>query len=300
MRDDHLSGASEILPAALARVLAALQASGPDPTLLGQALRGILSEQPAMGAVHRLASRALEVARTAVVSGLGDEEARREVREAVAAFAADYETATARVIELAAEALVPAEGVVATVSRSSLVERSLVEARRRGKQCGALVSESRPLGEGRVLAARLSEAGVPVLFVTDAAQAGLLRGAAGVLVGSDAVQPRSFLNKVGTAAVLLAAREVGLPAHALAQEAKFLPAEAALLDLTQRSPAQVWDQPPLGVRVLNPTFEEVDLRLVLGVATERGVLPPGEAAAVARETRLDPELAKGVGNGAFS
>lgn len=297
MRDDHISGASEILPAAAAQVLSAMEASGPGPTLLGPALRAVVEEQPAMGAVHRLASRALEVARAAAANGLGEERARQEVREAVAAFAADYEAATARVVALAAEELVPAEGLVATLSRSSLVERSLLEARRRGKRSGVLVAESRPLLEGRTLAARLAEAGVPVLFVTDTAQGGLLRGAAAILVGADAVLPRAFLNKIGTTALLLAGREIGLTAHALAQEAKFLPAEAALLDLVERSPGQVWDEPPRGVRVLNPTFEEVDLRLVHGIATERTVLPPGEAAAVARATRLDAELTKRSGNG---
>ncbi|MDX1385866.1 MAG: hypothetical protein R3190_19600, partial [Thermoanaerobaculia bacterium] len=292
MHEDHTSGASEILPVAAERVLTALAGAGAQPAALAPALRAVVSEQPAMGAVHRLVSRALEVARTAAASGLAERESAGQIEEAVRAFAADYDSASARIVDLAAEELLPEQGFVATWSRSSLVERAFLEARRRGKRCGALVAESRPLAEGRRLATTLAEAGLPVLFASDAALPSLLAGTAGILIGADAVRPQSFLHKVGTTALLLAGREVGLAAHALAQEAKFLPAEAALLDLVQRDPAQVWADAPGGVRVLNPTFEEVDLRLLRGVATERTVLPPGEAAAVARETRLDAELAK--------
>jgi translation initiation factor 2B subunit (eIF-2B alpha/beta/delta family) len=112
------------------------------------------------------------------------------------------------------------------------------------------------------------------------------------------VRPRSFVNKVGTGALLLAARELGLEAHALAPTAKFLPARAPLLALPERPPSQVWDAAPAGVRVTNPVFEEISLALLRSVVTERGFLPPGEAGSVAENVVLPAELLVSPGEGA--
>lgn len=287
--DDHRSGASEILEAAAGQVLARL-AAGEDPSRLAPLLVGMVAEQPAMAALERLASRALEVARDQTRAGTAPDAVRREVEDAVRAFAADFAAAGERVVQQTAAELLPSAGWVATTSRSSLVERAFLAARAAGKRCGAIVAESRPEGEGRTLAARLAAAEVPVLFGTDAALALLAGGAGLVLVGADAVRPRSFVNKVGTAALLWAAREAGLEAHALAQTAKFLPADAPLLTLPMRDPKAVWESPPPGVRVANPNFEEVALSLLRSVVTERGFLPPGEAGSVAANVRLAEEL----------
>ena len=104
-----------------------------------------------------------------------------------------------------------------------------------------------------------------------------------------AVRQRTFVNKVGTGSLLLAARELGRPAHVLSQTAKFLPARAPL-DLTARDPAQVWEGAPADLTVVNPTFEEIGLGLTASVVTERGFLPPGEAGSVAANTVLPEAL----------
>ena len=56
------------------------------------------------------------------------------------------------------------------------------------------------------------------------------------------------------------------------------------------SPAEVWDDPPAGVRPRNVYFELVPIQLVRGVVVEDAVLPPGEAAQLARERPLPSEL----------
>lgn len=290
LRNDHVSGASELLGAATAQILTTLPDLAPSVSSLLPGLRRLVAEQPAVGALHRLAGRVVETARAAERAGLDAASARREIADAVRAFAADFEAAGERVVQQAAEELLPAEGWVATVSRSSLVERAFLAASRRGKRCGALVAESRPLWEGRTLAKSLHAAGLPVLLATDAALPLLLARADLVVVGADAVRPRTFVNKVGTGAVLLAARELARPAHALSQTAKFLPGRVPLLDLPARDPAQVWESAPPGLLVVNPTFEEVALALLRSVVTERGFLPPGEAGSVAENTSLAAEL----------
>ena len=53
---------------------------------------------------------------------------------------------------------------------------------------------------------------------------------------------------------------------------------------------EVWESPPALVEPRNVYFELVPMPLLRGVVVEDGVLPPGEAAAVARERALPGEL----------
>ena len=288
---DHRAGASELVAFAAAACRAALAETGPDPAPLARALRRVCHAQPSMGAVLRLASRVLEVAETAKRRGDDAGHAEDEISLALDQFVADFEDAGHAIVEHGLDVF-PASGWAATHSRSSLVEAVFLEVARRHKPVQVLLSESRPLLEGRDLARRLAEAKIPCWLTVDAAAALLLPRAAVLLVGADAVLPKTFVNKVGTYALLLAARELNVPAYALAQCAKFLPASVGLFELGERDPEQVWKDGALGVSVRNPTFEECPLGLVRGVIAESGVLLPNEAGVAAGETSLaEPLLA---------
>jgi translation initiation factor 2B subunit (eIF-2B alpha/beta/delta family) len=263
-----------------AAVLAAVAEAGPSPNTLTPALRRVCHAQPAMGAVLRLAARALEAADSAARREDGEGDAAREVAQAVSAFVADFALAGDRIVSQAAD-LLPTSGWVGTYSRSSLVERALVAAAAAGRPLRVLLAEGRPQLEGRDLARRLSESGVPCWLTVDAGAALLLPQAGALLVGADAVLPRTFVNKVGTYALLLAAREHNVPVYALAQRAKFIPGDARLFELGEREASEVWEDAPHGVSVRNPAFEEIPLSLVRGLQTEDGVIPPGEAGAFA-------------------
>src|SRR5262249_10323370 len=176
--------------------------------------------RPAMGAVFRLASRALEVATTAEHRGDPPDKAHEEIERAIEAFVADFEEAGEAVVRQA-HTVFPASGWVATYSRSSLVESLFLDVAKSGAQVRVLLSEGRPLLEGRRLAQSLTEAKIPVWLTVDSAAVLLLPRAAALFVGADTVLPKMFVNKVGTYALLLAARELNVPAYALAQRAKF-------------------------------------------------------------------------------
>ena len=252
-----------------------------------------------MAVIQRLAGRALETALAAARSGAGSPQAGREIAEAIDAFVTDHDQAAGVLVSNAARELVPETGWVATISRSSLVERTLLKSAGTGSNLRILVSESRPLCEGRTLTAKLAAAGLPCWISTDAAAALLLARADVLLVGADAVRPRTFVNKVGTYPLLLAAREINLDVYVLAQRTKFLPADAALFDLDERSGEEVWPDAAAGIQVVNPTFEEIPLSLIRGVMTEGGLLPPGEAGLAASEVALPGALlpAWGAGEG---
>ena len=110
-------------------------------------------------------------------------------------------------------------------------------------------------------------------------------------LGADAVTDQGVLNKIGSYALALAAREHGVPVYALATRRKFLPAATKALRIVEQSPDEVWDAPAAGVRPRNVYFESVPLALLRGVVVEDGVLGPTEAATLARERPLPEELA---------
>lgn len=286
---DHRSGASELLAFAAAACRAALAETGPRPGEFARALRQVCHAQSAMGAVFRLASRALEVATTAERRGDAEDAATQEIELAIETFVADFEEAGEQVVQQA-RAVFPASGWVATISRSSLVESLLLDVARTGGQVKVLLSEGRPLLEGRRLAQVLAEAKVPCWLTVDAAAVLLLPRAAALFVGADAVFPKMFVNKAGSYALLLAARELNVPVYALAQRAKFLPTPGGLYELGERDPEQVWNDAPVGISVRNLTFEEVPLDLLRGVVTENGVLAPGETGAAAADASLAEAL----------
>ncbi len=265
----------------------------PDAAPTHERVRGLalalVDAQPAMGAFFALGTRLLAVSDKAAQEAAGPEESLTRVTEAVKAWRADFAAASEAVPRAAIE-VIPASGWVATTTRSSLVERTLLLAHRARLPVKVLLAESRPMNEGQGLARVLAEEGVPVWYAVDGGLPLLLPRAEAFLVGADAVREKSFVTKAGTYALLLAARELNLPAYVLAQRAKFVSDRCTRLALPRRAAEEVWPDAPRGVAVVNAPFEEVPLALVRGVVTESGFLGPREIADAAGVTPTAPEL----------
>jgi len=219
-------------------------------------------------------------------------ETRERLALALSTWHADFQAASEAIVRESGTLVSP---WIATTTRSSLVERSLIEAHGKGRGVKVLLSESRPMNEGRGLARALAEAGVPSWLAVDAALPLLLPQAGAVWIGVDAVREKTFVTKAGTYALLLVARELNVPAYAFAQRAKFLPDRCTRLTLPRRPAGEVWEDAPPLVSVVNTPFEEVPLALVRGVLTEGGFLAAREiedaagSAPVAEELLLPPQ-----------
>ena len=250
--------------------------------------------QPAMAALLSLGTRVLVVAEKATQEDATPAEARVRVLAALAAWRADFAQASEAVARQA-QAVLPASGWIATTTRSSLVERTLLLARAEGRALHVLLGESRPMNEGRGLAGSLAAAGIATWFAVDGALPLLLPQAGAFLVGADAVRGRSFLTKAGTYALLLVARELSVPAYVIAQRAKFVSDRCTRLALPRRDPAEVWPDAPAGVLVVNAPFEEAPLGLVRGVITESGFLGPREIVDAADSAPIADALRAGQG-----
>ena len=293
---DRESGSSDVALGFLQDLerFCATDTSSSAPALRGALLarlRAAQAAQPTMALVHQLAARALDV----VAAGVAREDRTAELRAHIARSCEqelqDLAESRAAVARTAASMLGEREAWIATLSSSSVVRAALLAAKQAGREPRALVAEGRPRLEGRALAASLAAAGIPVWLVADAALPLLLSHVAQLWIGADAVTEAGVVNKIGSFAAALAAREHSVACYALAGRRKFLPAATPALRIVEMPPSEVWDAPAPGVQPRNVYFELVPMPLLRGIVVEGEVLGPTEAATLARERPLPEELA---------
>jgi len=172
------------------------------------------------------------------------------------------------------QSLIKTGDKVMTYSFSSSVLQILLKARENGKRFQVIVPESRPMLEGRLLARRLSEEGIPCILIVDAAMGKFLKRSTLVLVGADSLCEEYFSNKIGTRALALLSREESRPFYIACEKSKFIPAGCLPETEEEHDPREVLQEEWPGVKVENPYFEEIPLRMTTGIITEDGILEP--------------------------
>ncbi len=258
--------------------------------------RALRDAQPAMTALRNRIDRAMSAASTARASVDG---AVGEVPGADRAGPLAVAAAAQDVLEgaLRAEDAVAAEaaGLVAgrrvlTLSLSGTLAQALLAAA--PAPAFVAVAESRPGGEGRMLAERLAARGIDVALVPDAAMAWALErfGLDLVAVGADTVLPGGdVVNKVGTQVAALAARQRGTPFVAVAARDKIAPegsrweASAAAEGDGAVDGGAPHGEPAASALWRSPLFERTPAALVHALVTETGVLDAAGVRAAATE-----------------
>ncbi len=142
---------------------------------------------------------------------------------------------------------------VVTISDSSMVRQAISAYARVDT---VIVGESRPVMEGRMLAAWAAKQGIHCELTTDAALFNRVSEADIVMLGCDALFPDAFVNKVGSAMLVSAARAFKRPVAVLADPTKYLE-DSVGYQPKQGQADEVWDGPPPGVVVHNPYMEVV-------------------------------------------
>ena len=175
--------------------------------------------------------------------------------------------------------LIKNEMVVQTICHSSTVVKILVKAKQEGKDFKVILTETRPLYQGRRTAKELHEAGIPVTLYVDSGMYLAMKkeDVDIVLVGIDAVfTDGSIANKIGTGILALAAESLEIPVYGAGLAMKLdmgsLMAEGVTIE--KRDSKEIWTYP---VGVENPAFEVVPGKRIAGIITELGVLPPATA-----------------------
>jgi translation initiation factor 2B subunit (eIF-2B alpha/beta/delta family) len=139
-----------------------------------------------------------------------------------------------------------------------------------------LVTESRPMFEGRQLAKELGDEGFKVLLVVDGVVGVYIEAADICLLGADSVQFNgSVINKVGSKLLGYAAKDQGIPLYILCDTNKFnvINYLGDSIKLEEKTPDEV-SEPMKNVTIKNPYFEVVPPKLITGVVTEEGFMEP--------------------------
>jgi translation initiation factor 2B subunit (eIF-2B alpha/beta/delta family) len=240
---DRLSGAAELAQRAAAALVAVPAADVP------AAIETLLRGHPCMGPLWNLAAAVLSA---------------EDPGQAVGGFIASLERDAADVAQVAAAGLASR---IMTISYTSTVVRACsVAVARRPVTALCLLSE--PEGEGVRMAAALRSLGIAAEVVADADGLDRVAWVGAVVVGADAVTPSGVVNKAGTGALALAARQAGVPCLVLAGSAKLVGAEVPVV----------------------PPFELMPLDLATGVAAGGRFLSPAEASAAAASRGFDAVL----------
>jgi hypothetical protein len=135
-----------------------------------------------------------------------------------------------------------------------------------------------------------------VWLVVDAALPMLVSNTQAVWIGADAVTDRGVINKVGSYALALAAREHSVPVYALAGRRKFIPASTPALQILEMPGSEVWDEAAHDVKPRNVYTSWCPLELLRGVVVEDAVLGMSEVAPD-RARALAPRGAGGRSDG---
>lgn len=166
---------------------------------------------------------------------------------------------------------------ILTHCHSNSLESVLLEAKKQGKKFKVICTETRPLFQGRIMAERLANAGIPVTLMVDSAVASLARQIDLFLSGSDAIlADGSLVNKIGTKQISMICHSHQIPHLVVSLTHKFDSITLLGFDeaIEERDAGEVWPNHPKHVKILNQAFDVTPADLITAYITEKGVLAP--------------------------
>ncbi len=173
--------------------------------------------------------------------------------------------------------------VILTHSFSTTVLKLFEKAKERGIKFSVIVTESRPIGEGRIAASRISGLGIDTTLIVDSAVRFIMKRVSKVFVGADAVAANgAVVNKAGTSAIALAAKEARVRTYVAAGTYKMgletvfgeLIEGIVLNDADLIIPKERVDELAGKVLVRAPLFDVTPPEYIDAIITETGVLAP--------------------------
>ena len=241
MQQDRVSGASEIEQKIIEFISPYLGTEE-----LFEKCRELLSTYPSMASLWNIANFAF----------LHEEGAKRHFNEMI--------EAGKQVVYQGVHA-VKKHVTVLTHSRSATLSKILLACADKG--ITVICSESRPGYEGRKLAGELSEGGIEVVITTDAELFSHVDEADMVMVGADAILTQCIVNKTGTSALALYAREKEREVYVVSSSYKAFP----FVFLKEENGEEVWKEAPHRVTVVNRYFDVTPLSHITHFITENGI-----------------------------
>ncbi|MEM0352416.1 MAG: hypothetical protein QW459_05495 [Sulfolobales archaeon] len=262
------------------------------PINMEELVRSAISARPTSQAVRNLLmlffEKLLEKASTPSEITAGVSEAVREVENYVARA---RDTAS----ELASRRIEDGDTIM-THSYSTTVLKAINKALERGLNISVYVTESRPGGEGRLVASYLGKRGVKTFLVVDSAVRYVMKSVDKVLVSAEAIAANgAVVNKVGTSALALAAKEARVRVYVVSGLYKFgtetVFGELVTIEEIEKPGLVIPTEragelaPFIGrnLYVRTPLYDVTPPEYIDAIVTERGLIAPQAAIYLARE-----------------
>jgi ribose 1,5-bisphosphate isomerase len=191
-------------------------------------------------------------------------------------FLGDLESSRKRIAEIGAKRI-RSNSVVLTHCHSSTVTNLLKRAQYEGKIFEVICTETRPVFQGQVTAKEMLDLGLKTTFIVDSASRFFMNDVDLVLVGADAITSEgNVINKIGTSMVALIAQESRTPFYVVSELLKFDPATVSgdYEKIEERSPNEIWKNPPEGLTIRNPAFDVTRRDFIHGIICEDGMISP--------------------------
>jgi len=163
--------------------------------------------------------------------------------------------------------------IIFTHCHSTNVVRSLIYAKKKGKNFAVHNTETRPLFQGRTTAKELEKNKIPVTIFVDSAFASALfksqttKKVDKIFLGADALTSSGIINKVGSRAIAELAHNHHIPLFVIADSWKYSK-EPILIE--SRKGSEVWQGAPKKIKIKNPAFEFVPKNYITKIITEKG------------------------------
>lgn len=172
-----------------------------------------------------------------------------------------------------------------TYAKSSIVQKTLVKAFEEGKRFRVIVVDSRPLHEGKHLAAALVGLGMDVKYCLINGLSHNIQEATKIFVGAHAMMSNGRLySRIGTALVAMEANSADKPVIVLCETIKFT--ERVALDsivhneiapadelVIPRGPLEKWVDVK-NLQLCNPMYDVTPAEYITMIITESGNVPP--------------------------
>lgn len=174
-----------------------------------------------------------------------------------------------------------------THCHASTVTNTFLAAHRAGKNVNIIATETRPLFQGRITVKELLAGGMTnVTMIVDSAAAAVIsdtkRDIQGVLIGADLLTETGLVNKIGSLAIILAARSRNIPVYCFSTLLKYDPRPFDPSLIETRDPKEIWAEAPADLTLYDPAFDYTPYLSDVTVVTEAGMIKGSEV----KETAL--------------
>src|SRR3989344_7093168 len=158
--------------------------------------------------------------------------------------------------------LIKKNSIVYTHCHSSTVTGIIIYNKNKIKSVNC--TETRPLFQGRKTAMEISKAKIPVTLYVDSAMRLALKDSNITLLGADSIlKDGKVINKIGSELVAETSSLYKIPLYICTDSWKFDPKSlhGKETKIEYRSTKEIWENPPKGLKILNPAFEKINPKL---------------------------------------